>query len=241
MAKQVGPIWLQTTWDDLTFYKMEGKYYARKKSSLTREKVLTHRAFAKTRRSASRLVTASKIASAIYKALPSDWRQFWMYRAFTGEAINALKAGQTPAQVYDQLWATYAAYWKPATKPALSAVLTPTKAPHRKTNKPRIRHRSENPHLRRYRRLLGPNHCKSKYDYTPNLEAQARKEAARQRNREWYELTCLRKAQSTQHITPTPHKRAGSTRLRSSRRRAKHCSAIRASSITASANNHYML
>ena len=31
MAKQCGPAFLECTWDELTFYKMDGKYYVRKK------------------------------------------------------------------------------------------------------------------------------------------------------------------------------------------------------------------
>ncbi|MBO9561523.1 MAG: hypothetical protein J7621_02070 [Niastella sp.] len=42
----------------------------RGKSSLTREKVLTHPAFHKTCVAAGRLVTATKIASSIYSDLP---------------------------------------------------------------------------------------------------------------------------------------------------------------------------
>lgn len=195
MAKQVGPFWLQTTWDDLTFYKMEGKYYARKKSRLTRDKVLHHPAFSATRCSANRLALASKIASAVYKALPSNWRQFWMYRAFTGEAFTALKQGVDTQQVYHQLWSTYAACWTPSDKPAVNTVLQQPAANRQKKNKTRLRHRSENPYHRRYQRLLGPNHWKSTYDNTPALEAQARKEEARKKNREWFDISCLRRAQ----------------------------------------------
>lgn len=111
MAKQCGPLFFECTWDDLTFFKMEGKYYVRKKSRLTREKVLIHPAFQKTRFFADRLVTASKIASSIYNDLPIHWRQFWMFRDFTGEAMTMLNNGSTPQDAYDYLWETYVQYW----------------------------------------------------------------------------------------------------------------------------------
>lgn len=104
MAKQCGPLFFECTWDDLTFYKMDGKYYVRKKSCLTREKVLTHSAFQQTRFYAGRLVAASKIASSIYSDLPLHWRQFWMFRDFTGEAIVMLNSGSTPQEAYGYLW-----------------------------------------------------------------------------------------------------------------------------------------
>ncbi len=111
MAKQCGPIFLECTRDDLTFYKMDGLYYVRRKSRLTCEKVLKHKAFAKTRFYAGRLVVASKIASSIYSDLPIDWRQFWMFRDFTGEAITMIDNGATPQEAYNYLWHTYVEYW----------------------------------------------------------------------------------------------------------------------------------
>ncbi|WP_276482787.1 hypothetical protein [Paraflavitalea pollutisoli] len=218
MAKQVGPILLQTTWDDLTFYKMDGKYYARKKSRLTREKVLQHPAFLPTRRSASRLATAAKIASAVYKALPGGWRQFWMYQAFTGEAFKALKDGQSPSQVYEYLWTTYAACRASAVRPSLNDLLPAQPGTASKSRQPRLRHRSENPYHRRYQRLLGPNHWKSTYDNTPELEAKARKEEALQKNREWFELTSLRRKERLQPKQRPAHHRPATTRLRTTRR-----------------------
>lgn len=49
----------------------------------------------------------SKIASAIYKALPRDFRQQWMYRSFTGEAVQLLKTGKSDEEVLLQLRRTY--------------------------------------------------------------------------------------------------------------------------------------
>ena len=190
MAKQVGPIFLECTWDDLTFYKMEGKYYARKKSRLTREKVLKHAAFEKTRFYASQLACASKIASSIYKDLPLHWRQFWMFRDFTGEALTMLNTGSTAQDAYDYLWETYVKYWvlyQQATGIQLKTGRKDRPFRRGKTYKTRLKHRTENAKCRRYLKILGKNHWKSSYDHTADLIRQEEKRLARQAQLEWME------------------------------------------------------
>ena len=191
MAKQCGPIFLECTWDDLTFYKMDSQYYVRKKSRLTREKVLTHKAFERTRRYANLLALASKIASSIYSDLPIHWRQFWMFRYYTGEAFSMLKEKATAQEVYDYLWKTYVEYWvlyQEATGVKLETGRTAKKA-RPKTYKTRLRHRSGNPKCRRYARLIGKRHWKSSYDHTADLLEKERKRLAREKQLAW--LDCL--------------------------------------------------
>jgi hypothetical protein len=175
MAKQCGPLFFECTWDQFTFYKMEGQYYARKKSSLTREKVLTHPAFHKTRVAADLLATASKIASSIYSDLPIDWRQFWMFRSFTGEAQTMMKEGFNAQEAYDHLWKTYVEYWviyQHVTGIPLKTGRTFIKKVKPKPYKTRLRHRGgEDKYSRRYYKLLGKNHWKSSYDHTADLLA----------------------------------------------------------------------
>jgi hypothetical protein len=114
MARQIaGLCFLQGTFDDLTFYKMEGRYYVRVKSSLTGKRVKTSPEFKWTMIYARLLARASKIGAHIYKALPPGWRQFWMYRSFTGEAFTLLKQNPyTDEQVKQLLWQTYVQYWE---------------------------------------------------------------------------------------------------------------------------------
>jgi hypothetical protein len=51
------------------------------------------------------LARASKIGSQVYKGLPPRWRQFWMYRSFTGEAFTLLKENAyTDEEVKQLLW-----------------------------------------------------------------------------------------------------------------------------------------
>jgi hypothetical protein len=189
MAKQCGPVFLECTWDDLTFYKMEGKYYVRKKSRLTQEKVLTHVDFEMTRHYANLMVCASKIASSIYNDLPIHWRQFWMFRSFTGEALTQLKEGAPAQGVYDYLWHTYVEYW--VTYQYTTGIVLKTgrtaKAVKPKTYKTRIKHRNGNSKRRRYLKLLGKNHWKSSYDHRADLLEKERNRLAYQQKLKWLE------------------------------------------------------
>jgi hypothetical protein len=114
MAKQIaGLCRLEGTFDEITFYKMDGQYYARKKSSLTSQRVKTSPEFKWTMALANIMGRASKIGSAIYKALPPGWRQFWMYRSFTGEAFILLNENPyTDEEVKQILWKCYVEYWE---------------------------------------------------------------------------------------------------------------------------------
>ena len=95
------------TMDGYTFYMMGGVNYVRKKSRLTRKRVLTSPNFRKTRSYAGLMSQASRIGSVIYQALPPDWRQGWMYRAFTGEAMKMLKEGRTVEETTRLMWERY--------------------------------------------------------------------------------------------------------------------------------------
>ena len=174
MAKQCGPLFFECTWDLLTFYLMDGKYYVRRKSRLTREKVLTHPAFHKTRVQNNLLAAASKIASSIYSDLPVDWRQFWMFRSFTGAAKIMMKEGLNAQEAYDALWKTYVEYWviyQHTTGIPLKTGRT-FKRVKPKPYKTRLRHRGGwDKYSRRYYKLLGKNHWKSSYDHTADLLA----------------------------------------------------------------------
>ena len=107
MAKVYAPFPMTRTIGDLTFYMMDGVNYVRTKSSLTRKRVLKSPNFKKTRFYAGLMAQASKIGSVIYQALPHDWRQGWMYRAFTGEALQILNEGRTVEETTRLMWERY--------------------------------------------------------------------------------------------------------------------------------------
>jgi hypothetical protein len=55
MAKQIGEFKITGTYDDVTYYEMEGQYYARKKSSLKGARVKKDPRFKRTIQCAQRL------------------------------------------------------------------------------------------------------------------------------------------------------------------------------------------
>ena len=96
------------TVDILTYYVMNGRQYVRKKSSLSRKRVLKSKAFEKTRQCAAKMGIASKIGSLIYKSLPTGYnKERWFYRAITGEAASLLYEGKEERVVIDLLWKRY--------------------------------------------------------------------------------------------------------------------------------------
>ena len=69
MATQIGLIQIIGTVGGICFYRMDGKYYPRKKSKLSGERVKSDPVFAETMRYAKRMGSASKIASVIYRQI----------------------------------------------------------------------------------------------------------------------------------------------------------------------------
>ena len=107
MAIMPEGVQLSGTIGNVTFYQMYGRTYLRKKSSLTRKRVLKSKSFAKTRKCASDLGIASRIGSEVYRALPDTIRERWLYRAITGEAASLLYEGKTEQEVRAFLWEKY--------------------------------------------------------------------------------------------------------------------------------------
>lgn len=107
MAKQVGTIKLTGTIDDVTFYQMNGKFYARKKSSLSREKVKHHTSFALTRMYNNIMANASSIASALYRTIPRPKRKHAFFLMLTGKTHQLLKQGLPKANIMKKLMKTY--------------------------------------------------------------------------------------------------------------------------------------
>jgi hypothetical protein len=103
MARQAGTIFIEGTLDDLTFYKMDGKYYVRMKSTLSRKKVLNSPRFARTRMHAGQLAEASKIASVVYRQIPKEERSIKLFRTIVGKAKLLLAAGKDKEVVLEIL------------------------------------------------------------------------------------------------------------------------------------------
>ena len=99
MAKQVGDIKIVGTIDGITFYKMEGQYYARKKTSLTGKRVKKDPKFKRTMQSAYRLARGSQLASKVYRSLLRAEQVYALYKELKSIAVMALKEGKREEEV----------------------------------------------------------------------------------------------------------------------------------------------
>ncbi|MBO9659127.1 MAG: hypothetical protein J7527_09920 [Chitinophagaceae bacterium] len=112
MAIYTGPLPINGRLDELSFYNVEGQIRVRVRRPLSRKRVIKGPEFRNTMIHAAWMARASKIGSAVYQALPENFRQFWMYKAFVGEAITLLKQGMPDEDARFILWKTYAEVWQ---------------------------------------------------------------------------------------------------------------------------------
>jgi hypothetical protein len=103
MAKQVGEIKIRGTVAGITFYRMEGQYYARRKSSLSGERMKRDKRFSRTMQSANRLGRGSQLASRVYRALPKDEQVYALFCTLKRTAIRALKEGRGEVEALELL------------------------------------------------------------------------------------------------------------------------------------------
>jgi hypothetical protein len=99
MAKQTGEIIIEGTIDGITFYKMEGKGYARKKSSLTGKKVKRDPRFKRTMQSAHRFGRGNQLASKVYRSLLRQEQVYALFKELKRIAVLALKEGKEETDV----------------------------------------------------------------------------------------------------------------------------------------------
>lgn len=92
---------------EVTFYQWEDRIFQRKKSSLTRARVLKDKAFAGLRKHAGDMGRASRIASEVYRSLPADIKGRWVFRAIAGHAASLFYQGKSEQQVRDALTKKY--------------------------------------------------------------------------------------------------------------------------------------
>ncbi len=103
MARQISDTIITGTYDNLVFYKMEGKGYMRMKSSLTGKQFKTKACFANSRKSSGRFAKGNKIASEMYNSIPAAERQYSLFTRLKSKAIGLLKAGLAENEVKTQL------------------------------------------------------------------------------------------------------------------------------------------
>lgn len=114
MAKQSGPVYITGTVAGICYYRLDGKYYTRRKSSLSRKRVKRDPRFARTRKYAELLGQASRVAAGVYRLLPRNKKRLALYRAMTGQAMTMLKRGAGEAEVREWLEREAAKTLKPA-------------------------------------------------------------------------------------------------------------------------------
>lgn len=103
MAKQSGDFVFTGTIDDLTFYRMEGRYYVRRKSSLSGKRFHTDASFAGSRQSSSRFGEGNRLASTLYRMIPKEKRQYALFCFLKRESILLLKEGRRSEDVRNKL------------------------------------------------------------------------------------------------------------------------------------------
>jgi hypothetical protein len=107
MARLAKGTHFRATIGNLIFYQWRGLPCVRTKGTVTRERVLESEEYASTRKHAGYFGQASKIASPIYRALPTDVRAPWAYRSITGDAASLLYKGMSEKQVTEMLRKKY--------------------------------------------------------------------------------------------------------------------------------------
>jgi hypothetical protein len=99
MAKQAGDIKITGTIEGLCFYRMEGRYYVRRKSTLTGRRFQRDAAFAGSRRSAGLLASASSLASRLYRRLPKERKARAVFQRLTGDVKLLLATGWSEERI----------------------------------------------------------------------------------------------------------------------------------------------
>jgi hypothetical protein len=103
MAKQAGEYRFIGTVDELCFYKMNGVYYVRLKSSLTGKRFWRDKAFEGSRRSASRFGEGNRLASLVFKLVREEKRSNRLFPFLRTKAIALLKDGRCSEEVVQLL------------------------------------------------------------------------------------------------------------------------------------------
>src|SRR5437764_2293466 len=95
MARQIRIIRATGTIDGLTFYRLAGKYYLRRKSSLTKERIKKDKAYELFRWHSSLHGAAAKIARPLYWMLPQKKRKHSVFGKLTAFVKALIKEGRT--------------------------------------------------------------------------------------------------------------------------------------------------
>ena len=96
MAKVHGPLRLSGTIGEITFYFRNGKWFARQKSSLKKERVKTDPKFKRSMENMSEFGITASITKEIWHHLPKPWRAFrdpYSYVRYKAKVYEIIKHG----------------------------------------------------------------------------------------------------------------------------------------------------
>lgn len=103
MAKQTGFLKITGTLGDITFYELDGEFYARKKSSLDGKRVKRDPRFRRTMEEAGEFGKASKAAREVYRQLPEEQRGHGVFGRLTGSIRKLMREGKNAEEAKMQL------------------------------------------------------------------------------------------------------------------------------------------
>jgi len=103
LVKQAGTVFIEGTLDNLTFDKMDGKYYVRMKSSLTGKKFWKHKAFERSRESCKRFAEGNQLASRLYRMIEKEKRKYKVFCFLKKRAILLLKEASSLTEIEEVL------------------------------------------------------------------------------------------------------------------------------------------
>src|SRR5437764_9894714 len=101
MARHIGIIRATGTIDGLTFYRLMGKFYVRRRSSLTKERIKKDRAYELFRWHSSLHGAAAKIARPLYWMLPERKRRHHVFGRLTAFVKALLREGKSVYEVVE--------------------------------------------------------------------------------------------------------------------------------------------
>jgi hypothetical protein len=103
MARQLGPVKVNGSLDNLTFYKMDGEYFARKKTSLNKKRVMKDAAFENSRKAMVEFGVVSKFFARVYQQLPKQCKGQGIQQKMTGRARSLFLEGCDEEKVVELL------------------------------------------------------------------------------------------------------------------------------------------
>lgn len=99
MARQCGPLRIIGSFNGICFYRLEGLYYARSKTSLCRQRFREDSCFQRSRESCQRFAKGNRMASFVYRNLKKPHREYPVFCRLKSMAIRLFREGKEEEEV----------------------------------------------------------------------------------------------------------------------------------------------